>query len=85
VGDWRLQKDITEYRPYELPAPVHAACIRLVQQLGLVFGAIDLAVHEGAHYFLEINPTGEWAWLVDQLQLPIAEVIADALCAGSVP
>jgi len=83
-GDWRLKKNAVEYRPYELPATVQAACVTMMQKMGLIFGAIDLAVRNGSHYFLEINPTGEWAWLVDQLGLPIAEVIADALCAGRV-
>lgn len=84
-GDWRLKKNSVEYRPYELPSAVREACVTMMRNLGLIFGAIDFAVRDGAHYFLEINPTGEWAWLVDQLDLPIGEVIADALCAGRVP
>jgi hypothetical protein len=84
-GDWRLKKTSVEYRPYALPLEVRTACVTMMRNLGLVFGAIDLAVRDGEHFFLEINPTGEWAWLVDQLGLPIGEVIADALCAGRVP
>ena len=78
-GDWRLAKNGATFRPYELPPDVYTKCIQLTQSLGLVFGAIDLAVQDGAYYFLEINPTGEWAWLVDQSSLPIDIAIAAAL------
>ena len=75
-GDWRLAKSDAKFQRYELPPDVALKCIQLTKALGLVFGAIDLAVQEGAYYFLEINPTGEWAWLVDQSNLPIDEAIA---------
>lgn len=51
----------------------------LLKSLGLRFGGIDLAVSDGEYYFLEVNPTGEWAWLVDATALPIDEAIAGAL------
>lgn len=40
---------------------------------------IDLAKCGNRYYFLEINPTGEWAWLVDELGFPIDEALADEL------
>ena len=75
-GDWRLAKSDAKFQRYELPHDVALKCIQLTKTLGLVFGAIDLAVQDGNYYFLEINPTGEWAWLVDQSNLPIDEAIA---------
>ena len=78
-GDWRLRKDGAVFQPYDLPLSVTERCVLLTQSLGLVFGAIDLALQRGTYFFLEINPTGEWAWLVDQSNLPIDEAIADAL------
>lgn len=75
-GDWRLAKSGARFQPYELPQDIAEKCIRLTKALDLVFGAIDLAVQDGTYYFLEINPTGEWAWLVDQSNLPIDEAIA---------
>ena len=78
-GDWRLAKSYAEFRPYDLPEDIAKKCVELTQALGLVFGAIDLAVQNGTYYFLEINPTGEWAWLVDQSNLPIDEAIATML------
>jgi glutathione synthase/RimK-type ligase-like ATP-grasp enzyme len=79
ADDWRLHKGHTAFISHELPVPISAACVELVADLGLRFGAIDLALSNGRYYFLEINPTGEWAWLVDAAGLPIDEVLADEL------
>ena len=81
-GDWRLEKNGVEFQPYDLPTDITEKCLTLTKSLGLVFGAIDLAVQEDAYFFLEINPTGEWGWLVDQGRLPIGEAIADSLLCG---
>ena len=78
-GDWRLKKTGAEFRPFDLPPSVAKRCVQLTESLGLVFGAIDLALQHEKYFFLEINPTGEWAWLVDQSNLPIDGAIADAL------
>lgn len=77
--DWRLHKDSTRFVPHELPHAVSTACVELLRALGLRFGAIDFALSCDRYYFLEINPTGEWAWLVDAAGLPIDEVFADEL------
>lgn len=81
-GDWRLEKDRVRFVPSNLPAPVSSACLRLTKQLGLIFGAIDLVEVGGEFVFLEINPTGEWAWLVEQAGLPIDREIAKILRQG---
>ena len=78
-GDWRLAKSGAKFQRYELPQDVASKCLHLTKTLGLVFGAIDLAIQDGVYYFLEINPTGEWAWLVDQTDQPIDEAIAATL------
>ena len=78
-GDWRLAKEGATFPIYELPEDIATKCVQLTKTLGLVFGAIDLAVQDGTYYFLEINPTGEWAWLVDNSELPIDKAIADKL------
>ena len=78
-GDWRLEKADAEFRPFNLPIEISDKCLRLTKGLGLVFAAIDLAVQEGEYFFLEVNPTGEWGWLVDQSNLPIDRAIADSL------
>jgi glutathione synthase/RimK-type ligase-like ATP-grasp enzyme len=78
-GDWRAQKGIATFESLTLPPEVSHRCVRLVRQLGLRFGAIDLALVNGAYYFFEINPTGEWSWLIDAAGLPIDEELAYAL------
>ena len=78
-GDWRLAKEGASFQRYEIPVDIQTKCVQLTQTLGLVFGAIDLALQDGTYYFLEINPTGEWAWLVDSSNLPIDRAIADKL------
>lgn len=78
-GDWRCRKGDARFLHYSLPAEVAMKCIRIVTELGLGYGAIDLALEGEKYYFLEINPTGEWAWLVDSADLPIDATIAKCL------
>jgi hypothetical protein len=84
-GDWRLAKDHAELRDFPLPEDVRARCVRLTRDLGLRFGAIDLALSQGKYYFLEINPTGEWAWLEHSLEWRISDAIATELLAMEHP
>ena len=78
-GDWRLAKTEADFRHAELPPEIAARCVSLVQRLGLEFGAIDLALSESKYYFLEINPTGEWAWLEETLGFRVADTLARLL------
>jgi glutathione synthase/RimK-type ligase-like ATP-grasp enzyme len=76
--DWRLA-DQRPWLPYELPPDVADACRVLVSDLGLLFSGIDFALGDaGKHWFLELNPNGEWGWL-QRAGLPIAEALADTL------
>lgn len=77
--DWRTKRKGLEFVECKLPRGILQKSIDLVQQLGLVFGAIDLAEVNGNFYFLEINPNGEWGWLQEEANLPIAEALADCL------
>ena len=81
-GDWRIYSRDAEFRPLELPSSIRSLCIELVRELGLKFGAIDLALEDNVYYFFEINPTGEWAWLVDSAGLHIDQAIVSSLIAG---
>ena len=81
-GDWRLQKTGAEFRLFDLPPDISQKCLRLTKSLGLVFGAVDLAIQQGTYFFLEINPTGEWGWLVDRADFPIDKAIVDSLLDG---
>jgi len=78
-GDWRLHKNAVTFDPTQLPASVSESCLKLTRRLGLSFAGIDLAVVNDCYYFLEINPTGEWAWLIDSAKLRIDKAICDCL------
>lgn len=79
AGDWRCASREVAYRPVRLPEDVEQKCIELVKSLRLRFGAVDLARQGDRYYFLEINPTGEWAWLIDAAGLAIDEAVAALL------
>ncbi|MBL9081829.1 MAG: hypothetical protein JNK76_08500 [Planctomycetales bacterium] len=82
-NDWRINKSNIQYRPITLPSNVENRCLQLVRKLGLVFGGIDLALRGGEYFFIEINPTGEWAWLMPHTKYPIDYEIANMLAAGN--
>jgi glutathione synthase/RimK-type ligase-like ATP-grasp enzyme len=78
-GDWRLHKrEELTYEQYSLPDPVRDRCVALCAGLKLPFGAIDLIDSNGKFFFVEINPTGEWAWL-PEADRTAGKVIADWL------
>ena len=78
-GDWRLLKDRAVYKEYNLPSDIKEKCVNLTANLGLLYGAIDLALVDNKYYFLEINPTGEWAWIDQHTNFRLDEKIADLL------
>jgi len=50
-----------------------------MQKFELTFGGIDLIESCGKFYFIEVNPTGEWGWLVAAAKQNIYEGICDFL------
>ncbi|HDR7414567.1 hypothetical protein QRE62_10415 [Bacillus mycoides] len=78
--DWRKVKDDVDFNNVSLPLGIKKKCIQLVKELGLKFGAIDLLkAAENDYIFLEVNPTGEWAWLVHTTGQLIPESIVKVL------
>jgi glutathione synthase/RimK-type ligase-like ATP-grasp enzyme len=79
--DWRrTSKPDLEHSIYKLPSELEQRCIALTAALGLRFGAIDLILDKnGKHWFLEINPNGQWGWIQIRTGLPIAEAIVSEL------
>lgn len=78
--DWRREKK--PFTEYELPLDIESKCIRLLQELGISFGAIDMIKVKGGKYiFLEINPNGQWAWIEMETGLKISEAIINYLTA----
>lgn len=64
--DWRIaDRNKIEYTEIQLPTDVIEKCLELIGKLNLNFGAIDLLLSNDEYTFVEINPTGEWGWLVN--------------------
>ncbi|MET0401500.1 MAG: MvdC/MvdD family ATP grasp protein [Cystobacter sp.] len=80
--DWRREGAalVESWRPYTLPESLQAQVLRLMDALGLNYGAFDFVVTpEGRHVFLEVNPAGEFMWLMQNPGLPVDEALADVL------
>lgn len=78
-GDWRPSKQAVQVKAIELPADLARRCAKLVECVGLHYGAIDLATVGDVDYFLELNPMGEWAWLEDTFGTAIPDALAELL------
>lgn len=77
--DWRKYKYKLTYTICDLPKTVYDFCINYTKKLNLNFGAIDLVLHDNDYYFIEINPTGEWAWLQKNTGYKFDELIVKSL------
>ena len=75
--DWRPSGLALSYSLDPTPDAVLDRCRAMMERLGLLYAAFDFIVTPGDEYvFLEVNPTGEWAWLEDRMDLPMR----DAFC-----
>lgn len=78
AGDWRrTKKDELQYEAVTLPKEIESRIQSLMHELNLSFGGIDLAYADGVYYFIEVNPTGEWGWLVETPGFKIQNAIVD--------
>lgn len=79
--DWRRGDVLAlTHEAHPLPTEIEARVLALLAALNLRFGAIDLVLdRDGAYWFLEINPNGQWAWVEAMTGLPIAAAIVDEL------
>jgi hypothetical protein len=80
--DWRAPgSGAGPWRAEALPDDIAARLDAMMRALGLRFGAADALVsRDGEYHFLEVNPVGEWGMLERDLELPIADAIAEELC-----
>lgn len=74
VVDWRTEDNPTDLScVVELPLDVRNKCIKLVEELKLSVGILDLIEDKnGDYYFLEVNQQGGWEWMETKLDLPIS-------------
>ena len=79
--DWR-RYDLanTPHLVHKLDATVERKIGELMSRMNLCFGSLDFIVTpEGEHVFLEVNPVGQFGWIVEQTGLPIYERLAELL------
>ncbi|OOG38252.1 MvdC/MvdD family ATP grasp protein [Rhodanobacter sp. C05] len=70
--DWRKPGYELIYSTMTLQDDTAGKCRRMLAAMGLAYGAFDFIEEpSGRLVFLEVNPTGEWAWLEDKLDLPM--------------
>ncbi|MFE5556073.1 ATP-grasp ribosomal peptide maturase [Streptomyces sp. NPDC056544] len=78
--DWRTDYDRLVYSVVQPPPQVTASLFRYLSLFGLFFGAFDFAIDQaGTWWFLECNPSGQWAWLEPETGLPMVAAMADLL------
>lgn len=83
ADDWRrpVEPRPSPWRIGELPDDVAGRLDAVMRALHLRFGVADVLVaRDGSYRFLELNPVGEWGMLERDLDLPIADAIAEELC-----
>ncbi|MBL9021065.1 MAG: MvdD family ATP-grasp ribosomal peptide maturase [Myxococcales bacterium] len=81
--DLRRAEHLVGCTAHTLDSEVQAQCVRIVRDLGITFGAIDMVVTPaGEHVFLEVNAAGAWMWVEARVGLPIAEALADLMLDG---
>jgi glutathione synthase/RimK-type ligase-like ATP-grasp enzyme len=81
--DVRMNLD-ARYEAHDLPQPVVERLHRLMDRLGLVYGAIDFRLTpDGQYVFLEINPAGQFLYIEQQTGQKIAAALAEKLVEGA--
>jgi hypothetical protein len=69
------------HKQIKLPNTIKNKCLKIVKQLGLQFGAIDLILTKNDEYiFLEINPNGQWLWIEEMTGMPLTNAMCNLLC-----
>jgi hypothetical protein len=72
------------YVPYEPPAGLVTKVRELLGRLGLIFATVDFKItSDGDHFFLEVNPQGQFLYVEILTRLDIAKSVADLLAEAS--
>jgi glutathione synthase/RimK-type ligase-like ATP-grasp enzyme len=65
---------------FKLPETTNEQCIKIVNSLGLDYGAIDFLVSENDELtFLEVNAIGDWYWIEHETGQPITAAMVDLI------
>ncbi|MDF3292205.1 ATP-grasp ribosomal peptide maturase [Streptomyces silvisoli] len=78
--DWRTDYRRLTYSVIQPPPGIREALFAYLRHFRLVFGAFDFSIdRQGRWWFLECNPSGQWAWLEPETGLPMVAAMADLL------
>lgn len=78
--DFRMDMGKSRIAPVELPRPLRERLLRFMSEMDLTYGALDLRLRpDGEYVFLEINPAGQWLFVEEKTQQPIAQAVANLL------
>ncbi|MFJ4185339.1 ATP-grasp ribosomal peptide maturase [Kitasatospora sp. NPDC089509] len=84
--DWRRDYSALSYTVVELPDQLNRLLHAYLKSAGLASGSFDLAIDRaGKPWWLELNPTGQWAWLEEATGLQMSAAFADLLTQGENP
>lgn len=79
--DWRhYDLENVKHEEFQLPSEVERKVLKFTRRLNLNFGAIDMILTpEDEFVFLELNPTGQWAWLEELTGVRVSDCIVEVL------
>lgn len=79
--DWRhYDLENVRHEKFQLPTEVEHKILELTRRLNLNFGAIDMILTpEDEFVFLELNTTGQWAWLEELTGVKVSDCITEVL------
>ena len=73
---WDLCDFSLRHESIELPNEIAARCRSITTNYNLAYSAIDLILgQDGAYYFVEMNPNGQWAWIEHKTGYPIRDAL----------
>lgn len=84
VIDWRRPDAGVSYEIAEIPHKIQSKCEAMMARWRLRYAAFDfIEASNGDWVFLEVNPTGEWAWLEECLGFPMRDTFIDLFYGNS--
>lgn len=80
--DWRRGYGSLTYSIEEFPRELEQKMLQLVRGFGLQYSSADfILTPDGEYIFVELNPNGQFYFLVPPTGLPMAAAMADLLCS----
>jgi ATP-grasp ribosomal peptide maturase len=84
--DWRSDYNSLRYTETPVPDAVRNSISHYLRRFNILYGAFDFSVDgDGAWWFLECNPNGQWGFIAEATGIPIASTIADLLTGDTTP